>query len=162
MAHVKTNGGATGFLSKLASRLTGRKQDHREGEGDRRSIPIDAPVDLPYDNPVAELGPGDLFGEMTCMSLYPRSATVAATTDCVMYEMLRNVLDIMQRNKTLKAQLDEKYRRRALEDHLKSVPLFRVAHRRIHRLAARQGRAGALQQRRRDLPSGRGWPTRFT
>ncbi len=47
----------------------------------RRTIPIDAPVDLPLDNPVAELGPGDLFGEMTCMSFYPRSATVRATTD---------------------------------------------------------------------------------
>ena len=55
---------------------------------------------------MAELGPGDLFGEMTCMSLYPRSATVQAATDCTMYEMLRNVLDIMQRNKSLKAQLE--------------------------------------------------------
>jgi CRP-like cAMP-binding protein/formate hydrogenlyase subunit 6/NADH:ubiquinone oxidoreductase subunit I len=124
IAHVKTEGGATGFFNRLGSRLTGRKQDRREGEADRRSIPIDAPVDLPYDSPVAELGPGDLFGEMTCISLYPRSATVQAATDCVMFEMLRNVLDIMQRNKTLKAQLDENYRRRALDDHLRSVPIF--------------------------------------
>ncbi len=58
------------------------------------------------------------------MSLYPRSATVQAATDCVMYEMLRNVLDIMQRNKSLKAQLDANYRKRALEDHLRSVPIF--------------------------------------
>ena len=58
-------------------------------------------MDLPYDNPVAKLGPGDLFGEMTCMSLYPRSATVRAATDCVMFEMLRNVLDIIQRNKNV-------------------------------------------------------------
>ena len=39
---------------------------------------------------------------MTCMSLYPRSATVRAATDCMMYEMLRNVLDIMQRNKSIR------------------------------------------------------------
>ncbi len=94
------------------------------GEVSRRTIPIDASVDLPYDNPVAALGPGDLFGEMTCMSLYPRSATVRASTDCTMYEMLRNVLDIMQRNKNIKGRLDENYKRRALEDHLKNVPLF--------------------------------------
>jgi len=124
MAHVKTQGGATGFLSKLTSRLVGRQQAHREEESTRRSIPIDAPVDLPYDNPVATLGPGDLFGEMTCMSLYPRSATVRAATDCVMLEMLRNVLDIIQRNKTLKAQLDANYKKRALDDHLRSVPMF--------------------------------------
>jgi CRP-like cAMP-binding protein len=124
MAHVKSTGGAAGFFSRLASRLTGRREERREGEGERRSIPIDASVDLAYDNPVAELRAGDLFGEMTCMSLYPRSATVRASTDCVMLEMLRNVLDIMQRNKTLKAQLEANYKKRALEDHLRSVPMF--------------------------------------
>jgi Fe-S-cluster-containing hydrogenase component 2 len=41
-----------------------------------------------------------------------------------MLEMLRNVLDIIQRNKTLKAQLDAKYRQRALDDHLRTVPMF--------------------------------------
>jgi CRP-like cAMP-binding protein/NAD-dependent dihydropyrimidine dehydrogenase PreA subunit/ferredoxin len=124
MAHVKTQGGASGFLSRLTSRLAGRQQERREEEGTRSSIPIDASVDLPYDNPIATLGPGDLFGEMTCMNLYPRSATVRAATDCVMFEMLRNVLDIIQRNKTLKAQLDANYRKRALDDHLRSVPMF--------------------------------------
>ncbi len=108
----------------MTSRLFGRQQEHRAEEGRRETIPIDAPVDLPYDHPVATLGPGDLFGEMTCMSLYPRSATVRAATDCVMFEMLRNVLDIIQRNKTLKAQLDANYRKRALDDHLRSVPMF--------------------------------------
>ena len=124
IGHVKSHGGATGFLSRLTSTVVGRQEHRREEEGERSSIPIDAPVDLPYKNPVATLGPGDLFGEMTCMSLYPRSATVKAATDCVMLEMLRNVLDIIQRNKTLKAQLDENYKKRALEDHLRSVPMF--------------------------------------
>jgi CRP-like cAMP-binding protein/Fe-S-cluster-containing hydrogenase component 2 len=124
IAHVKTHGGAQGFLSKLTSRLVGRKDDQRAEEVNQRSIPIDAPVDLAYDNPVAELGPGDLFGEMTCMSFYPRSATVRAETDCTMLEMLRNVLDILQRNKTFRAQMEETYRRRALDSHLRNVPLF--------------------------------------
>lgn len=124
MAHVQSEGAAAGFFKRLGSKLTGRREDRREGEADRRSISIDASVDLPYDRPVAELGPGDLFGEMTCMSLYPRSATVRASTDCVMYEMLRNVLDIMQRNKNIKGRLDENYKKRALEGHLKGVPLF--------------------------------------
>ena len=124
MAHVKTQGGASGLFSRLTSRLAGRQQERRQEEGTRASIPIDAAVDLPYDNPIATLGPGDLFGEMTCMNLYPRSATVRAATDCVMLEMLRNVLDIIQRNKTLKAQLEANYRKRALDDHLRSVPMF--------------------------------------
>jgi len=124
MAHVKTQGGLKKFIGKLSSGLAQRQQDRREEEADQRWIPIDAPVDLNYDNPVAELGPGDLFGEMTCMSLYPRSATVRAETDCNVLEMLRNVLDIMQRNKNFRAQLDKSYRRRALDSHLRSVPVF--------------------------------------
>ena len=125
MAHVKTEArSGTGFLSKTDQPSVGTPAGHRAEEGHRDTIPIDAPVDLPYDHPVATLGPGDLFGEMTCMSLYPRSATVRAATDCVMFEMLRNVLDIIQRNKTLKAQLDANYRQRALDDHLRSVPMF--------------------------------------
>jgi CRP-like cAMP-binding protein/Pyruvate/2-oxoacid:ferredoxin oxidoreductase delta subunit/ferredoxin len=124
MAHVNTESHGTGFLGKMTSRLFGRREERRSEEVLRKTIPIDAPVDLPYDHPVATLNPGDLFGEMTCISLYPRSATVRAATDCVMFEMLRNVLDIIQRNKTLKAQLDANYRKRALDDHLRSVPMF--------------------------------------
>ena len=124
MAHVKTHGGARGFLSRLTSSLTGRDTDVREEETTQAYIPIDASVDLAYNNPVAELGPGDLFGEMTCMSFYPRSATVRALTDCTMYEMLRNVLDILLKNKSFRARLGKEYKRRALETHLRGVPMF--------------------------------------
>lgn len=124
IAHVKTEGGARGFLSKLKSLLTSREEDERKEESTRPYIPIDASVDLPYQSPIAELGPGELFGEMTCMSYYPRSATVRAKTDCVMLEMLRNVLDIMQRNKNFREQLDRTYKQRALDSHLRSVPVL--------------------------------------
>ncbi len=113
MAHVSTKGGATGFFSKLTSYLTSDSDSPRNA-GESRSAP----------KPLAMLETGDLFGEMTCMSLYPRSATIVAAEDCVMIEMLRNVLDIMLRNKTLRSRLDSNYRKRALEDHLRSVPLF--------------------------------------
>jgi len=124
MAHVATRDSGSGFLSKIKSMLKPRREDQRNEEGRRATIPIDAPVDLDYRNPIAELGPGELFGEMTCMSYYPRSATVRAATDCVMLEMLRNVLDIMQRNKTFRAKLEQTYKERALDSHLRSVPIF--------------------------------------
>jgi CRP-like cAMP-binding protein/Fe-S-cluster-containing dehydrogenase component len=124
MAHVKTHGGAQGFFKRLTSTLAPREADKRNEEARDRTIPIDASVDLSYDNPVAELGPGDLFGEMTCMNFYPRSATVRAESDVVAYEMLRNVLDIMLKNKTFRAQVDQNYRKRALENHLRGVPMF--------------------------------------
>ena len=124
IAHVKTKGAVKRFLGKLSSRLTQRQNDEREEETGQNWIHIDAPVDLNYENPVAILKAGDLFGEMTCMSLYPRSATVRAETDCTMLEMLRNVLDILQRNKNFRAQLDQSYRQRALDSHLRAVPIF--------------------------------------
>ena len=124
IAHVKTQGGAKGFFKRLTSTLVDRREDVREEETRDRTIPIDASVDLNYGNPVASLGPGDLFGEMTCLNFYPRSATVRAESDVVAYEMLRNVLDIMMKNKTFRAQIDANYRERALENHLRAVPMF--------------------------------------
>jgi CRP-like cAMP-binding protein/Fe-S-cluster-containing dehydrogenase component len=124
IAHVKTQGGANGFFKRLTSTLAPRKEHSRDGDTRDRNIPIDASVDLSYENPVAALGPGDLFGEMTCMNFYPRSATVRAETPIVAYEMLRNVLDIMMKNKSFRSQIDQSYRRRALENHLRGVPMF--------------------------------------
>jgi len=110
-----------GFAERLARVFSPAQKRSPNGHG---PIPIDAIVDLSKEKPVAELGEGDIFGEMTCMSLYPRSATVRAKTDCTMLEMLRNVLDVIQRNKTMRAEIERTYRRRALEDHLRTVPLF--------------------------------------
>ena len=124
IAHVKTDGGTKGFFKRLTSSLVDRGEDKREEESRDKMIPIDASVDLSYGNPVADLGPGDLFGEMTCMNFYPRSATVRAESDVVAFEMLRNVLDIMLKNKSFRAQIDLNYRCRALENHLRGVPMF--------------------------------------
>ena len=125
-AHVDTEGSGSGLLRKLVSKLKPRTEHQREEENTaRKFIYIDAPVDLEYDHPVAKLQAGDLFGEMTCMNFYPRSATVIAAEDVVCLDMLRNVLDVLQKNKTFRAKLDHDYRVRALETHLKSVPVFK-------------------------------------
>ncbi len=124
IGHVKQEDAQAGWFSRIRSRLADRQEHTRDEEAARRWIPIDASTDLPYDKPVAELGAGELFGEMTCMSFHPRSATVRAKTPVVVLEMLRNVLDVMQKNKTFRAELDRKYRQRALETHLRSVPVF--------------------------------------
>ena len=127
IAHVQQQdaaGPVSRWLRRIRSTLADRESHTRAEESGRRYIPIDAPVDLPYEKPIAELGAGDLFGEMTCMSFHPRSATVRAKTPVVVLEMLRNVLDILQKNKTFRAELDRKYRQRALETHIRSVPVF--------------------------------------
>ena len=91
----------------------------------RSWIPVDACVDLPMNGQAAELGPGDLFGEMSCVSHYPRAATVRAVSDCVVLEMLRNVLDMMlQRNHGMRELLDSNYRNRTLKAHLRNTNLL--------------------------------------
>jgi CRP-like cAMP-binding protein/Fe-S-cluster-containing dehydrogenase component len=117
--------GVRGIFRHFASMLVGRGEDTREEEGRAQYIHIDGPVSLKYSDPVAELDENDLiFGEMTCMNNYPRSATVIAKTDVTVLEVLRNVLYILQRNKKSKAKLDAVYRRRSIDNHLRSVPIF--------------------------------------
>jgi CRP-like cAMP-binding protein/Fe-S-cluster-containing dehydrogenase component len=113
-----------GLIRRFTSSLAGRDEHSRDEESASRYIPIDASIALSYGNPVAVRGPGDLFGEMTCMSSYPRSATVQAAEDCTVLEMLRNVLYIMQRSKSWRAKLEAMYRERAIDTHLRSVQVF--------------------------------------
>ena len=132
IAHIKTQKseqkyslGIGRWFRRFSSLLKGEKDDPRETDRRRRMIPIDGPVDLDLEHPVAQMGPGDLFGEMTCLSFYPRSATVRATEDCEMLEMLRNILSLLQkRSKVFKEKLDSGYRQRAVRTHLRSLTIF--------------------------------------
>lgn len=122
--------GLFGLFRSFTTKLLGgsAKKPDDEEETTRRFIPVDAPVALemkPGVKPAAMLTADDvIFGEMSCMNNYPRSATVRAKTDVVVLEILRNVLYILQRNKKSKAILDSVYSRRAIESQLRSVPIF--------------------------------------
>ena len=147
MAHLRTRPALGLFgrsMARMKSFLLDDGQDKRAEAHERKFIGIDANVDLPMNKPIAELGPGELFGEMTCRTFQPRSATVIAREPCVMVEMLRVILDMLVGNRqvseaskatskvkaptfkgtSFKAQMEEKYRQRSLETHLRSVPLF--------------------------------------
>ncbi len=119
------SGGARSGLIAAIGRLLGQKRveaspRHR---GDHL-VPIDASVDLRYGELAATLSAGEVFGEMSCLNLAPRSATVVAETDCRMLEILRNMYEVLQRSKTFKERMDANYRDRALAGHLKNVPIF--------------------------------------
>jgi len=118
----KKTSGRTGFFRMLTELVKSAPTPVTDAAP--RYIPIDATVDLDLNNPVAQLGPGDLFGEMTCLSFYPRSATVRAVEDTVVLELLRNVLQMLQKDKVFKAELDRRYRARALDTHLRTVPVL--------------------------------------
>lgn len=123
MAHVESSGGGKGILGRIRSALVGGR-DGRQKEAQSRPISIDAPVNLSTERPMATLSAGSLFGEMTCLSFYPRSATIVAATDCVMLEMLRNVLQILKKDPAFRERLESDYRTRAMDGHLRSVPLL--------------------------------------
>ena len=146
LAHVRTKPrgwGITSLMKRMTSALVSGGEE-RDPVGELGFIPIDASVDLPRLTPLAYLGPGELFGEMTCRTFQPRSATVRATEDCVLVEMLRVVLDMLLgtrdpdaltkattkvraptfKGTSFKKAMDDTYRHRSLVAHLRSVPLF--------------------------------------
>ncbi|HWM26449.1 MAG TPA: cyclic nucleotide-binding domain-containing protein [Chthoniobacterales bacterium] len=147
LAHLRTKPGWGFFgrsVARMKSFLVDDRRDKRADAHERKYIGIDANVDLPMNKPIAQLGAGELFGDMTCRTFQPRSATVITREPCVMVEMLRVILDMLVGNRQLsdaskatskvkaptfkgtsfKAELDRKYRERSLEIHLRSVPLF--------------------------------------
>ncbi len=137
----KRKTGFFGFLKEVTG-LFGR--DSQNSVDEHGYIAIDADVDLPKTTALAVLGAGELFGEMTCRTFQPRSATVRAKGDCVMVEILRVILDMLLgtrevdadtkastkvklptfKGTSFKKAMDEKYRERSLVNHLRSVPLF--------------------------------------
>src|SRR5207253_471220 len=94
----RAKSGFMGLFRKFATTVVPAAKDKRdERDGRKRFIPVDAAVQLDYGNPVAELGDNSLFGEMSCLSFYPRSATCIASedgTECI--EMLRSALEFLK------------------------------------------------------------------
>ena len=87
-------------------------------------IPIDGPSDIDSETRQAPLYEGELFGEMSCMNRSPRSATVVATGQCYLLEMVRNVLDTLHNDPKYKLRMDAVYRERVLEGHIRQLSLF--------------------------------------
>jgi Fe-S-cluster-containing dehydrogenase component len=87
-------------------------------------IPSDGPADISTRTKQAPLHEGELFGEMSCMNRAPRSATVVAAEDCYLLEMLRNVLDMLHNDPQYKEKLDNIYRTRVLDGHVRRLPIF--------------------------------------
>lgn len=83
-----------------------------------RVINIDAPVSVDYGTRKATLPEGALFGEWSCLYGTPRSATIVATRDCHVVEMLRNILDFVLKDPTYQAEVRENYVRNILNNHL--------------------------------------------
>ena len=122
----KKNNGASGILERLKFWVQGRKEGPRKSITGRRPDIENDQSHLPPELRRAELSPGDLFGEMSCINFYPRSMNVRATEDCVMLEIIRTVLDTIRTRKgKYKEKLEKNYRERSLAQHLNTIPLFK-------------------------------------
>jgi Fe-S-cluster-containing hydrogenase component 2/CRP-like cAMP-binding protein len=111
-----------GWLSRLGQKLIGRASAAPEVP---LFIPFDGPTDISYESRHAIIKDSELFGEMSCLYGRPRSATVVASRDIYVVEMLRNILDLAKRDKDFQDELDRKYRARVLEIHLSGLAFFR-------------------------------------
>jgi Fe-S-cluster-containing hydrogenase component 2 len=111
-----------GWLGRLRRRWLGPDRGEEQAP---QFIHIDGPRDIDANTLQAPLYEGDLFGENSCMFRTPRSGTVVATRNCYMLEMLRNILDQLQKDPSYKAQMDEIYRKRVFQLHLRELSIFR-------------------------------------
>lgn len=105
---------------KVARLLTGTGKKKRKLP---KWIPIDG-ADVSAETKMASLHEGDLFGEMSCINRVRRSATVVADQDCYLLEMMRNVLDLLQKDPEFKKRMDAVYKKRVLEGHIRRLSIF--------------------------------------
>jgi CRP-like cAMP-binding protein len=134
------SGGIFGML-RYAIGL-GRKPSERDEYG---YITIDADVDLPKNDAAGDAWGGGVVWRNDLPARFSRDLRrCVRRKDCVMIEMLRVILDMLVgtrevdadtkastkvkaptfKGTTFKKEMDEKYRRRSLVNHLRSVPLF--------------------------------------
>ncbi len=136
-AKKRSRSGIFRGLTKISNYVKATPESTADDGPPRTHIPVDGSVDLPLDNPVATLGPGELLGELTALAalkqdrvkrakFYPRSATVQAKTDVEVLEILPHILNnVLYRSAAFKDKLANNYRDRAVDNHVRSVPVFR-------------------------------------
>jgi len=112
----------TGWMKRIFGSFRGR--DQPAADALPRSVPTDGPTDIDTGTMEAPLHEGDIFGEMSCINRAPRSATVTIEQDCYLLEMLRNVLDMLQRDKSFRSRMDDLYRQRVMETNVRRMELF--------------------------------------
>jgi len=67
---------------------------------------------------------GDVFGEMSCMTLAPRSATVMTDADCYMVEFSRTIFDSIQKDAGYQQRMGKIYEDRVLSSHHSRLEIF--------------------------------------
>lgn len=113
--------GALSFFRRFTTGIIPKLEVSKAASVSGLSNPAASPT---YDYLIAHLNPLDLFGEMTCLSYSPRSATVRAAENCSALELLCNAVQVLHKYQKLKPSVEKAYRERALGPHLRSIPIL--------------------------------------
>ena len=126
-------GRAEGTLKAFVRSATSWLQGTRGGRPGKRlekqaSVHVDGgrPLALNGGRWADEMTPADvIFGIMSCLNHYPRSATIVALEDTELVEIGKNVLHMLQRNETSRTILDNAYRTHTLKREIAELTMFR-------------------------------------
>jgi CRP-like cAMP-binding protein/Fe-S-cluster-containing dehydrogenase component len=95
-----------------------------EAEEEAPPTPEPAPSP-PVRRPLIRTKEDVILGEMSCLSHHPRTATLkAVSSNGEMWEIRRNFLDALRRNRGSRSLLEKLYRERAVPDLLRRARLF--------------------------------------
>ncbi|MCH7726800.1 MAG: hypothetical protein IH991_10015, partial [Planctomycetes bacterium] len=112
----------TGVLGRLNRKLFGAGSARVDEPPE--FIPNDGPTDINYQTKQAPIFEGEIFGEMSCVTHAPRSATIVAETECFMLEFTRLIYDELQRDPKFRERVDRNYRDRLLKGHLRRLDVL--------------------------------------
>jgi len=125
-------GGAEGawkaFVRSATGWLQGTRSAPRRRAEKREAVHVGGgrPLTLADGKWVDEMTAADvIFGEMSCLNHYPRSATIVALEETELLEINKNVLHILQRTEASRRILDTAYRGRTLQRELRQLSMFR-------------------------------------
>ena len=77
------------------------------------------------ENRTAQIGPGDMFGEIAALAREARTTTIFADGDAEIVEVRRQgIRDIRRRADEFRQYIDRLYRERTLKTHLQETPIF--------------------------------------
>lgn len=74
----------------------------------------------------AQIGPGEIFGELSALSRTPRTATVLAEDRTLLLEIRwQGLRDLMRRTPEIREHIERTYRENSLRVHLRETPLLK-------------------------------------
>jgi Fe-S-cluster-containing dehydrogenase component/CRP-like cAMP-binding protein len=107
------------------AQLTANGTASREEDGTTRVFLQDFPRLLDHTG-AAQIGRGEIFGELAALSRTPRTATILADASTTLLEIRwQGLRDLMRRTPAIREHIEQTYRDNSLRVHLRETPLLK-------------------------------------